>query len=135
MCFNTFVHSALKPQRQGDANPKSGVLAETMKLLVNRSYGHQMLDPNRHFVTKYLYDEKTQSTIISKTFKRPIYRTTHLYEIEIVKPEIEHREPIIVGFYILQHAKQKKLELYYTFFQTFCDADKYEEHEMDADFL
>ena len=55
--------------------------------------------------------------------------------MELVKTEIEHREPIIVGFFILQYAKLRLLELYYNFFKKFCDTDKYEELEMDTESL
>ena len=68
-------------------------------------------------------------------FKRHNHITDQLYEVELVKSEIEHREPIIVGFFILQNAKLRMLELYYNFFRKFCDNDKYEELEMDTDSL
>ena len=68
-------------------------------------------------VTKYLTDEETHSAINSKMFKRLNYITDQLYEVEFVKSEIEHREPIIVGFFILQYAKLRMLELYYNFFK------------------
>ena len=58
-----------------------------------------------------------------------------LYEVEFAKSEILHEEPIIVGLFILQHAKVKTLELYHIFFPKFCDTDKYEEIEMDTDSL
>ena len=58
-----------------------------------------------------------------------------LYEVEIAKSEIEHEELIIVGFYILQYAKIRMLDLYYFFFANFCDTDKYEEMEVDTDWL
>ena len=93
------------------------------------------MDRSRHTVTKYLTDEKTHSAINSKLFKRLNHITDQLYEVELVKPEIEHREPIIVGFSILQYVKQRNLELYYKFFKKFCDTDKYEELEMDTDSL
>ena len=80
-------------------------------------------------------DEKTQSAINGKMFKRPNHVTDQLYEVELVKPEIEHRKPIIVGVFIVQYAKQRMLELYYNFFKKFCDTDKYEELEMDTDSL
>ena len=57
-CFNSFVQSAMDAGRQGDENPNSSVLAETMKLLANRSYGYQIMDRSRHTVTKYLTDKK-----------------------------------------------------------------------------
>ena len=134
-CFNKFVLSAVDARRQEDENPNSNVVAETMKLLANSSYGYQIMDRSRHTVTKYLTDAKTHSAINSKMFKRLNHITDQLYEVELVKPEIEHREKIIVGFCILQYAKQRMLEHYYNFFKKFCDTDKYEELEMDTDSL
>ena len=101
-----------------------------MKLLVNSSYGYQIMDHSQH-----TDDEKTHSAINSKMFKRLDHITDHLYEVELVKPENEPREPIIVGFFILQYAKQRMLELYYNFFKKLSDTDKYEELEMDTDSL
>ena len=74
------------------------------------------MDRSRHTVTKYLSDEKTHSAINSRMLKRLNHITDQLYEVELVKSEIEHREPIIVGFFILQYAKLRMLELYYNFF-------------------
>ena len=68
-------------------------------------------------------------------FKRLNHITDQLYEVELVKSEIEHREPIIVGFFILNYAKLRMLELYYIFFKKFCDTDMDEELEMDTDSL
>ena len=116
-CFNSLVKSALDARQQGDKNPHSSVVAETMKLLANSSYGYQIMDRSRHTVTKYLPDEKTHSAIDGKLFKRPNHITDQLYEVELVKSEIEHREPIIAGFFILQYAKLRMLELYYNFFK------------------
>ena len=64
-CFNNFVQSAVDARRQRDENPNSSVVAETMKLLANSSYGYQIMDRSRHSVTKYLNDEKTHSAINS----------------------------------------------------------------------
>ena len=55
-----------------------------------------------------------------------------MYELELVKSEIEHREQIIVGFVILQYAKVRMLDLYYNFFRKFRETDMYEELEMDT---
>ena len=54
---------------------------------------------------------KKHSAINSKLFKRLNHITDQLYEVDLVKPEIEHREPIIVGFFSLQYAKLRMLEL------------------------
>ena len=49
--------------------------------------------------TKNLNDEKTHKSINRKLFKRFNNVSKELYEDELVKSEIEHREPIIVGFF------------------------------------
>ena len=115
-CFNSFVQAAVDARRKGDKNPISSVVAETMKLLANSSYGYQIMDRSRHTVTKYLSDEKTHVAINSKLFKKLDHLNNSLYEVELAKAEIEHKEPIIVGFFTLQYSKLRMLELYYNFF-------------------
>ena len=118
-----------------DENPNSTVVAETMKLLANSSYGYQIMDRSRHTVTKYLNDEETLGRINTKLLKRLDHINDQLYEVELAKAEIEHREPIYVGFFILQYAKLRMLELYYNFFVRLCDVNKFEELKMDTDSL
>ena len=134
-CFSSFLQSTVNARRQGDENPNSSVVAETMRFLSNSSYGYQIVDRSRHTLTKYLNGEEIHSAIKNELFKRLNFITDRLYEVELVRSEIQHREPIIVGFFILQYAKLKMLELYYNFFKKFCDTEKYEELEMDTDSL
>ena len=49
-----------------------------------------------------------------------------------MKTTIEHREPIVVGFFILQYAKLRMLGLYYNFFDKNFEVKKFEELEMDT---
>ena len=78
---------------------------------------------------------KTHGATNTKFFKRLDHITDLLYEVELAKAQIEHREPIIVGFFILLYAKLRMLELNYNFFESFCDVNKFEELEMDTDSL
>ena len=134
-CFNRFLQEAVDARRKGDENPNSSVVAETRKLLANSSYGYQIKDRCRHTVTKYLADEKTHAAINSKLFKKLDLVNNSLHEIELAKAQIEHKEPIIVGFFILQYVKLRMLELYYIFSTRFCEINKFEELEMDRDTL
>ena len=133
--FNKFVQSVVGARRKGDENPLSGAVAETMKLLGNSSYGNQIMDRSRHTITKYLNDEKTHKAVNEHFFKRLNTIQKDLYEIELLKSTIEHTEPIIVGFFILQYAELRMLELYYNFFGNFCDVNKFEELKLDPDLL
>ena len=123
----------INARREGDENPLSGVVAETTKLLGNSSYGYQITDRSRHTITKYPNDEKTHKAINEPLFKSLNRVENDLYEVKLMKSTIKHREPIIVGFFILQYAKLRMLELYYNFFDKFCDVNEFEELEMDTD--
>ena len=80
-CFNNFVQSVVDARREGDENPLSGVVAETMKLLGNSSYEYQIMDRSRHTITKYLNDEKTHKAINEPLFKRMNTDKKDLYEV------------------------------------------------------
>ena len=134
-CFNKFIQSTADGRQQSDENPNSGVFAETGKLLANSSYGYQIMGCIRHTVTKYLSDEKTHCAINSKFFKKVDHMNHQLYEVELAKAEVKHKEPVVLGFFFLQYAKLRMLELCYNFCDKFCDINKIEELEMDTDFL
>ena len=93
------------------------------------------MDWSRHTVTKYLRDKKLNAAENSKLLKGLDQMNNSLYDVELVKAQIAHKEPIIVWFFILYYAKLQLLELYYNFFNKFCDVNKFEELEMDADSL
>ena len=118
--FNSFVQSVVDARRGGDENILSGIVAETMELLGNSSYGYQIMDRSKHTMTKYLGDEKNHKAINNQFIKRLNIVAKNLYEVELVKSTIEHRESIIVGFFILQYAKLRMLKLNYNFMINFA---------------
>ena len=46
-CFNRVVQAAVDARRKGGENPNSSVVAKTMNLLANSSYGYQIIDRSR----------------------------------------------------------------------------------------
>ena len=58
-------------------------------------------------------------------FKRLGQINDQLYEVELAICEIENKEPIIVGFFILQYGRFRMLEFFYNFFPKFCDTENY----------
>ena len=106
-----------------------------MKLLAKSSYGYQIMERSQHTLTKNLKDKKTHAALNSEQFKNLDHVNNSLYEVEFAKAQIEQKEPIFVGFFILQYAEQRMLELYYNFFTKFCDVHKFEELKMDTKLL
>ena len=103
--------------RKNDENPNSTEVAGTMKFLAKSSYGYQIIDCSRCSATKYLSEEKTLSAINCRLFKKLDQVNTKLYEVELAKAQIEHKELMIFGFFVLQYAKLRMLELYYNFYR------------------
>ena len=56
-----------------------------------------------------------------------------MFEVELAKADIEHRKPVIVGFFIVEYAKLGMLEHHYNFCERFCDVNKFEELEVNSD--
>ena len=135
-CFNKFMQSAVNARREKKTRIQAHVLSrKTLKLVANSSYCYQIMHRSCHTVTKYFSVDKTHGAINTKLFKRLDRINDQLYELKLAKAEIEHREPINNEFFILQYAKLRKVELYYNFFERFCDVNKFEKLEMDTDSL
>ena len=93
------MQSLVDARRQVDENQDYGLVAETMKLLVKISCGYQKLGRSRHTVTRYFNNDKTHSAPKSK-FSRKLDHAEHqLYDAELPKAEIEHKEPVAIGFF------------------------------------
>ena len=134
-CFKPFVQSVVEARRQGDLNSQSTVVAETMKLIGNSSYGYQIMDRTRHTKTKYAIGPSVSKLVNNKFFKSFNELDDKIFEIDLQNSTVHHKEPLIVGFFILQYAKLTMLELVYNFFDRFCDPEKFEFLEMDTDSL
>ena len=105
--------------RQSDGKPNSNVVAETTKLLANSYYGYQIMDRVQYTVTKCISDEKTNAATNSKFFNKLHHVNKELYEVELAKTQTEHKQPIIVGFFVLQFPKLWMFEMNYNFLSNF----------------
>ena len=133
--FKDFVNSVVQARREGDYNPQSSVVAETMKLIGNSSYGYQIMNRSKQTNTRYVNEDMVNVLINKKHFKDYNQLNESTFEVQSTKSKIVHKEPIVVGFFILQYAKLRMLELYYNFLTKYCDDSLYEEIEMDTDSL
>ena len=130
-CFKNFVQSAVNARRVGYENSTSNLVAEAMTFLSNSSHGYQILNRSRHTFTKHLGDEKTHRAINRKNWiVRFVCVIDVLNMVQLVKSDIEHKDWMNVGFFILQFAKLIVLELENTFLDEYCDAIKLSGQDM-----
>ena len=133
-CFKRFVQAAVDARRNGDENSNSSVVAETKKLqLTAPTFTRSWTGAETPYRSTSLM--KKHTAINSKMFKKLDHVNISLYEVELDKAQIEHKEPIIVGFFFHQYAKRRNLELSYNLFTKFCDVNKFEVLQMDTDLL
>ena len=100
--------SARKNTRCRD--PISSVITETTKLQAKNS-GYQRVDQSRHIVRRYTVTKRHLPLLKVKLFMNLDHVNNSLFQNQIAKEQIKHKEKIIVGFFILQKARILILEL------------------------
>ena len=82
-----------------------------MKLIGNSSYGYQIMDRSKHSKTQYVVGAEVDKLLNERNFKNLNVLPSAFYEVDMVKSEVNHKEPIINGFFILQFAELTMLQL------------------------
>ena len=68
-CFESFVNSVVETRWEGDKSTFSSVVAETMKLIGNSSYGHQITDRSKHSRTQYVVGAEVEELVTERNFE------------------------------------------------------------------
>ena len=67
-----------------------------MKLIGNSSYGYQLMDLSKHSKTQYVVGAEVHKLVNERNFNNLNVLPSSIYEVEMVKSEVNHKEPIIV---------------------------------------
>ncbi|KAJ8298575.1 hypothetical protein KUTeg_022635 [Tegillarca granosa] len=127
-CFSKFVKEVSEARREGDKNPDTAIIADSMKLIGNSGYGSLIMDKTKHRSMKYVKGENKACLLVNKpTFRKLncLDEENQYYEAEIFADPVR--------FFILQYAKQHMLVFYYDFKDTYIDRSDFEYVEMDTD--
>ncbi|MCG7866661.1 MAG: hypothetical protein JAY74_09850, partial [Candidatus Thiodiazotropha taylori] len=135
-CFREFVKEVSDARRQGDADPDTGIIADTNKVIGNSGYGSLIMDKSKHSDVKYVQGENETCLKINDPLFRNLEcldQEEQYYEVEMAKRKIRLDLPIQLGYFILQYAKLRMLEFYYDFMDSYVDRSDFEYCEMDTD--
>ena len=88
-CFESFVQN-VDSRREIDQNIDSTVVAETMKLIGNSSYGYKIMDRSRHTSTKYAKGSQVDKFVNNRFFESLNELLDQIYELEMSQKRIEH---------------------------------------------
>ena len=103
------MQSTVDAKKQSYENPNSSVAAETIRLLVKRSYDDQMMHRSPNTVTEKLSNKTTNAAIKSKFLEKLDHVNIAFYKVEVPKAQVAHKKPIFVAFFILQYTKLRML--------------------------
>ena len=133
-CFKEFEEQVTSARRLGDTNSECSLLASTMKLIGNSAFGSMIMDKTKHQNIKYVLGKNNACRLANKReFRKLTELADDMYEVELFKKEIVMDLPTQIGFQILQLAKLRMLQFYYSFLNVYCSRDDWEMIQMDTD--
>ena len=131
--LNSFMTQVAQARLDGDRDNDKALIAETMKLIGNSSYGKLITNKEKHHDIVYVNESENGTEIMDEHF----YNLTELpdgyYEVEKTKKKINLDLPIHLGVFILNYAKLRMLEFYYDFLDHYLPREDFELLEMDTD--
>ena len=132
-CFDGFADQVSEARREGDRDPSTKIIAETMKLFGNSGYGRSLTNKEKHLNVNY-YDENSVGLAVNDPhFRKLDINEDDFYEVSKTKTSIKINLPIQIGFFVYQYAKRRMLEFYFDFMDKYIDRSDFEYCEMDTD--
>ena len=132
-CFQPFGNAVFEARRAGDADPNKSIIADTMKLVGNSSYGKTITNQENHRDIHYCSEMKASQLVNEPYFRaiEPIDDDT--YEVQMCKKTIKLNLPSPIGFFVYQNAKRRMLEFYYDCVDKYLDRSDFQFCVMDTD--
>ena len=132
-CFEPFGNAVSNARRAGDRDPDQAIIADTMKLVGNSSYGKTITNQERHRNVEYCSEMKASQLVNESYFRGLVSIDANTYEVEKCKKTIKLNLPSTIGFFVYQNAKWRMLEFYYDCVDKYLDRSDFQLCEMDTD--
>ena len=103
--FNTFITQVAQARLDGDQDKDKALIAKTMKLIGNSSYGKLITNKEKHHDVIYVNENEIGEEIMDNHFYDMTELANGYYEVEKTKQKINLDLPIHLGVFILNYAK------------------------------
>ena len=135
--FNSFMTQVAQARLDGDRDKDKALIAETMKLIGNSSYGKLITNKEKHHDIVYVDESEIGAEIMDKHFYGLTELPNGYYEVEKMKQRIISDLPIHLGVFILNYGKLRMLKFYYDCVDKylFCEDFDYSEMDMDSAYM
>ena len=108
-CFSGFADDVSNVRREGDRDPSTAVIADTMKLHGNSGYGSTLTNKEKHLDIQYCNEANIGLAVNNPHFRKLYIIDENFYEVSKTKKSISMNLPIQIGFFVYQYAKLRKL--------------------------
>ena len=132
-CFKDFGNAVSDARRDGDADPAKAIIADTMKLIGNSSYGKTITNKAHHSNVKVCNNTEATKYINESLFRDLDEVSDDLYEVKMAKRTIKEDLPLQIGLFVYQYAKLRMLQFYFDFLDKYVDRSDFQYVEMDTD--
>ena len=132
-CFQQFGQAVSDARRAGDTNKDMAIIADTMKLIGNSSYGKTITNKEKHRTVKVCDFVAATKFVQALNFRDAAPITEDCYEVEMAKNTIKENLPIQIGLFVYQYAKLRMLQFYFDFILRYIHPSDFEMCEMDTD--
>ena len=131
--FNSSMTQVAQARLDGDCDKDKALIAETMKLIGNSSYGKLITKKEEHQDIVYVDESEIGTEIMDEHFYSLTELPNSYYEVEKTRKKIILDLSTHLGVFILNYAKLQMLEFYYDFLDYYLHHEDFETMEMDTD--
>ena len=131
--FNSFMTQVAQALLDGDRDKDKALIAKTMKLIGNSSYGKLITNKEKHHDIVYVDESEIGAEIMDEHFYGLTELPNGYYKVEKTKQRIILDLPIHLDVFILNYAKFRMLEFYYDCVDKYLSREDFEYSEMDMD--
>ena len=125
LTVESFADDVSDAQRQGDSDPSTAIIAETMKLFGNSGYGRSLTNKENHLDIRYCDEASVGLAVNDPHFRKLDILGDNYYKISKTKKSIKMDLPIKNGFFVYHYVKLRMLEFYYNLTDKFLDRSDY----------
>ena len=97
-CFESFADDVSNARRQGERDPSTAFIAETMKLFGNSGYGRSLTNKEKHLNMRYCDEANVGLVVNDPHFRKLDVVDDDFYKISQTKKMIKMDLPMQIGF-------------------------------------
>ena len=132
-CFASFADTVSDACREGDVHPDKTIIADTIKLIGNSTYGKCATDKAKHKGVVFCNTKAASRGVNSHRFRQLESIAESVFQLTLSKKSSKFDLPLQIAFMVYQYAKLRMLQFYYDFLDFYIERPLFQYCELDTD--